>query len=47
MIYFTEHADNLGIAPVEAAKAKVKINGKKYTATLVKGKAAKYTEYQR
>ena len=47
MIYLTELADKLGIDPVEAAKAKVEINGKKYPAALVKGKAAKYTEYQR
>ncbi len=46
MIYLTELAEKLGIDPVEAAKAKVEINGKKYPATLVKGKAAKYTEYQ-
>jgi hypothetical protein len=30
---------------VEAAKAKVEINNK-YPAALVKGKAAKYTEYR-
>jgi dCTP diphosphatase len=46
MIYLTELADKLGIDPVEAAKAKVEINGKKYPANLVKGKASKYTEYQ-
>jgi dCTP diphosphatase len=46
MIYLTELAGNLGIDPVAAAKAKVEINGKKYPAALVKGKAAKYTEYQ-
>ena len=45
MIYLTELADKLGIDPVEAAKAKVKINGQKYPAELVKGKASKYTEY--
>ena len=46
MIYLTELADKLGIDPVEAAKAKVEINGQKYPAALVKGKASKYTEYQ-
>src|ERR671911_1982699 len=46
MIYLTEFADKLGIDPVEAAKAKVTINGRKYPAELVKGKASKYTEYR-
>ncbi len=46
MIYLTELADKLGIDPVEAAKAKVEINGQKYPADLVKGKATKYTEYR-
>jgi NTP pyrophosphatase (non-canonical NTP hydrolase) len=45
MIYLVELADMLGIDPVEAAKAKVAINGQKYPAELVKGKASKYTEY--
>jgi dCTP diphosphatase len=45
MIYLTELADKLGIDPLEAAKAKVMINGQKYPVELVKGKAAKYTEY--
>jgi dCTP diphosphatase len=45
MIYLTELADKLGIDPVEAAKAKVVINGQKYPADLAKGKASKYTEY--
>src|SRR5215207_7607941 len=44
MIYLTELADKLGIDPVEAAKAKVVINGQKYPAELVQGKASKYTE---
>jgi dCTP diphosphatase len=47
MIYLTELAEKLGIDPVEAAKAKVEINSKKYPAELVKGKASKYTEYRR
>jgi dCTP diphosphatase len=46
MIYLIELADKLGIDPVEAAKAKVAINGQKYPADLVKGKATKYTEYR-
>ena len=46
LIYLIELADKLGIDPVEAAKAKVEINSKKYPAALVKGKASKYTEYQ-
>ena len=45
MIYLIELADKLGIDPVEAAKAKVAINGQKYPADLVRGKASKYTEY--
>jgi NTP pyrophosphatase (non-canonical NTP hydrolase) len=46
MIYLTELAAKLGIDPVEAAKAKMTINGQKYPAELVKGKASKYTEYR-
>jgi NTP pyrophosphatase (non-canonical NTP hydrolase) len=46
MIYLTELADKLGIDPVEAARAKLEVNVRKYPATLVKGKAAKYTEYR-
>jgi dCTP diphosphatase len=46
MIYLTELADKLDIDPVEAAKAKMTINGQKYPAELVKGKASKYTEYR-
>jgi dCTP diphosphatase len=46
MIYLTELADKLGIDPIEAAKAKVEINGQKYPAELVKGKSSKYTEYR-
>ncbi len=45
MIYLTELADKLGIDPVEAAKAKVRINEEKYPADLVRGQASKYTEY--
>jgi len=46
MIYLTELAEKLRIDPLEAAKAKLEINSKKYPATLVRGKAAKYTEYR-
>jgi dCTP diphosphatase len=46
MIYLTELSDKLGIDPVEAAKAKVAINGQKYPADLVRGKPTKYTEYR-
>ena len=46
MIYLVELADKLGIDPVKAAKAKVEVNERKYPATLVKGKASKYTEYR-
>ncbi len=45
MIYLTELADKVGIDPVEAAKAKLRINEDKYSATLVRGRANKYTEY--
>jgi dCTP diphosphatase len=45
-IYLVELADKLGIDLVEAAKAKLEINAKKYPADLVKGKATKYTEYR-
>ena len=34
MIYLTELADKLGIDPVEAARAKLEINARKYPATL-------------
>lgn len=47
MIYLTELAEKLGVDPVEAAKAKLTVNGQKYPAELVKGKASKYTEYER
>jgi dCTP diphosphatase len=45
MIYLAELAHKLGIDPVEAARAKVKINKQKYPAQLVRGKAEKYTKY--
>jgi dCTP diphosphatase len=46
LIYLTELADKLGIDPVEAAMAKLKINDRKYPANLVRGKADKYTKYE-
>ncbi len=46
-IYLTELAEKLGVDPVEAARAKLAKNGKKYPADLVRGKALKYTEYRR
>jgi len=45
LIYLTEPADKLGIDPLDAARAKMEINRRKYPAALVKGKASKYTEY--
>ncbi len=45
-IYLTELAGKLGIDPVEAARAKLEINARKYPAELVKGKASRYTEYR-
>ena len=46
MIYLVELSEKLGIDPVDAAKAKLEINTRKYPAGLVKGKASKYTEYR-
>jgi len=45
MIFLTNLADKLGIDPLEAAKEKIQINREKYPASIVKGKADKYTEY--
>ena len=45
MIFLTNLADKLGIDPLEAAKEKIEINQEKYPASVVKGKANKYTEY--
>ena len=41
MIYLIELAEKLDIDPIEAAKAKLEINERKYPADLVKGKATK------
>jgi NTP pyrophosphatase (non-canonical NTP hydrolase) len=46
MIFLANLADKLGIDPMAAAKEKLEINRAKYPADLVKGKAAKYTEYK-
>lgn len=44
-IYLTELADNLGIDLLMAMEEKIRVNGEKYPAGLVKGSAKKYTEY--
>ena len=46
MIYLVELADKLGVDPVEAARAKLEMNARKYPADVVRGKASKYTEYE-
>jgi dCTP diphosphatase len=46
MIYLVELSDQLGIDPIKAAAEKVRNNNSKYPADLVRGKAAKYTEYR-
>ena len=46
LIYLTELAEKLEIDPVEAAKVKLEMNKRKYPATLVKGRADKYTKYE-
>ncbi len=46
LIYLVELSDELGIDPIKAAKEKVNANSSKYPADLVRGKAAKYTEYR-
>ena len=45
MIFLTNLADKLGIDPLEAAMEKIDKNRKKYPASVVRGKAQKYTEY--
>lgn len=47
MIYLIELADGLGIDPLHAANEKLEINKRKYPAAMVRGKAAKYTEYRK
>jgi dCTP diphosphatase len=46
MIYLVELSVQLGIDPIEAATKKVGSNSSKYPADLVRGKAAKYTDYR-
>jgi dCTP diphosphatase len=46
MIYLVELSDELGVDPIKAATEKVSTNSSKYPADLVRGKAAKYTEYR-
>ena len=46
MIYLVELSDALGVDPIKAATEKVNANSSKDPADLVKGKAAKYTEYR-
>ena len=47
MIFLVNLANKLGIDPLEAAKEKIEKNKQKYPASVVKGKADKYTEYQK
>lgn len=47
LIYLVRLADKLGIDPLEAAFGKLEKNCLKYPATLVRGKADKYTFYQK
>ncbi|WP_200873722.1 nucleotide pyrophosphohydrolase [Candidatus Magnetobacterium casense] len=44
-IYLTNLADQFDIDPLEAAMEKLRHNRDKYPADVVRGKAAKYTEY--
>ncbi len=43
-LYLLNLADKLGIDPTEAARKKLKLNGKKYPVHKAKGNADKYTE---
>ena len=45
-VYLLRMADVLGIDLIEAANAKITLNGKKYPADKVRGSNAKYTEYK-
>ena len=47
MILLLNLSDKLGIDPVEAAKEKLKKNAAKYPVKKAKGKADKYTEYEK
>jgi NTP pyrophosphatase (non-canonical NTP hydrolase) len=45
LIYLVRLADKCGIDPLQAAREKLEKNQQKYPASIVKGKALKYTEY--
>ena len=47
LIYLVRLADVMGIDPMAAAVAKMERNAEKYPAHLVKGRADKYTAYQK
>ncbi|HYC37055.1 MAG TPA: nucleotide pyrophosphohydrolase [Usitatibacter sp.] len=44
LLYLVRLADKLGIDPVEAARAKMVVNEKKYPAEKARGNARKYTD---
>ena len=46
LVYLLELAEKFDIDIVQAAKEKMILNGQKYPAEKVKGKANKYTDYQ-
>ena len=47
LVYLLELADKYNIDIIKAAKDKLILNQKKYPADKVKGRAKKYTEYQK
>lgn len=47
LIYLVRLADELGIDPMDAANKKIERNNEKYPADLVRGRADKYTVYQK
>ena len=47
MIYLTSLAEKFGIDVIDAAKAKVEVNRKRYPVDVVRSKAEKYTHYCR
>jgi NTP pyrophosphatase (non-canonical NTP hydrolase) len=46
MIYITNLAAKFDIDPIQCARDKLKLNENKYPASIVKGSAKKYTEYE-
>jgi len=46
-IYLARLADQLGISPIEAALEKLEINRRKYPPDKARGKATKYTDFDR